>query len=171
MKKIGKVVEQRQTTKDKPAITVGLDLGDRYSRYCLLNEECEVVEEGRIQSTETAFRRHFEGEPPQRVALECRAAEPADRQHGSADRKTGRQISGDPSPARNAGCGTGGRRRALDISTHSSPSGPKRHRAQCGSLRVRIEARDESQRQLQMQMQKHANKGKNKNTLTQPAVS
>jgi transposase len=37
----------------------------------LLNEECEVVEEGRIQSTETAFRRHFEGEPRQRIALEC----------------------------------------------------------------------------------------------------
>ncbi len=71
MKKVSKVVEQRQAAKDKPAITVGLDLGDRYSRYCLLNEECEVVEEGRIQSTETAFRRHFEGEPRQRIALEC----------------------------------------------------------------------------------------------------
>ena len=71
MKKVSKVVEQRQAAKDTPAITVGLDLGDRYSRYCLLNEECEVVEEGRIQSTETAFRRHFEGEPRQRIALEC----------------------------------------------------------------------------------------------------
>jgi len=71
MKKVSKVVGQMETAKDKPTITVGLDLGDRYSRYCLLNEEGEVVEEGRIQSTETAFRRHFEGEARQRIALEC----------------------------------------------------------------------------------------------------
>jgi transposase len=71
MKKVSKVVPQRETAKDKPAITVGLDVGNRYSHYCLLNEEGEVVEEGRMQSTETAFRRHFEGEPRQRIALEC----------------------------------------------------------------------------------------------------
>ena len=71
MKKVSKVVMPPETTKEKPAMTVGLDLGDRYSRYCLLNQEGEVIEEGRIQSTEVAFRRHFEGEPRQRIALEC----------------------------------------------------------------------------------------------------
>lgn len=71
MKKVSKMMGQTETAKDKPAITVGLDLGDRYSRYCVLNREGEVIEEGRIQSTETAFRRHFEGEPRQRMALEC----------------------------------------------------------------------------------------------------
>jgi len=39
---------------------MGLDLGDRYSHYCLLNSDGEVVEEGRVQSTEAALRRHFE---------------------------------------------------------------------------------------------------------------
>jgi transposase len=71
MKKVSKVVGQKKAVEKKPAITVGLDLGDRYSRYCVLNEECEVIEEGRIQSTEAAFRRHFDGEPRQRIALEC----------------------------------------------------------------------------------------------------
>jgi len=71
MKKGSKKQPAMETTKDKPGMTLGLDLGDRYSRYCLLNEECEVVEEGRIQSTESAFRRHFEGEPRLRIALEC----------------------------------------------------------------------------------------------------
>jgi transposase len=71
MKKVSKSQPAMKTTNDKPELTVGLDLGDRYSRYCMLNEECEVVEEGRIQSTEAAFRRHFEGEPRQRIALEC----------------------------------------------------------------------------------------------------
>jgi transposase len=71
MKKVSKVVKQTESAKDRPAITVGLDLGDRYSHYCVLNEEGEVIEEGRMQSTETAFGRHFEGEPRQRIALEC----------------------------------------------------------------------------------------------------
>jgi hypothetical protein len=34
--------------------------------------------------------------------------------------------------------------RALDSSPNSSVSDPNRHRAHCGSIRVRIEARDES---------------------------
>jgi transposase len=71
MKKVSKQQLSMETTKDKPGMTMGLDLGDRYSHYCLLNRECEVVEEGRIQSTESAFRRHFEGEPRLRIALEC----------------------------------------------------------------------------------------------------
>jgi transposase len=71
MKKISKPAQQMEAAKDKPAITVGLDLGDRYSHYCMLDEEGEVVEEGRIQSIESAFRRQFEGEPRQRIALEC----------------------------------------------------------------------------------------------------
>lgn len=71
MKKVSKQQLAMETTKDKPGMTVGLDLGDRYSHYCLLNEDREVVEEGRIQSTESAFRRHFEGEPVLRIALEC----------------------------------------------------------------------------------------------------
>jgi transposase len=56
---------------DKPEMTVGLDMGDRFSHYCLLNGEGDVVEEGRMQSTEAALRRHFQGEPCLRIALEC----------------------------------------------------------------------------------------------------
>ena len=33
---------------EKPSITVGLDVGDRFSYYCMLNEEGEVIEEGHI---------------------------------------------------------------------------------------------------------------------------
>ena len=56
---------------EKPSLTVGLDLGDRFTQYCMLNRDGEVVETGRIQTTEAAFRRHFQGEPVLRVALEC----------------------------------------------------------------------------------------------------
>jgi hypothetical protein len=55
----------------QPTMTVGIDLGDRFSHYCLLNSDGDVIEEGRMQSTEAALRRHFEGEPQLRIALEC----------------------------------------------------------------------------------------------------
>jgi len=71
MKKVSKQMQRMEASQAKPAMTVGLDMGDRFSRYCLLNEEGNVVEEGRIQSTEAALRRHFEGEPRMRIALEC----------------------------------------------------------------------------------------------------
>jgi transposase len=71
MKKVSKQMQRMEASYAQPAMTVGLDLGDRFSHYCLLNEEGDVVEEGRMQSTEAAFRRHFEGEPRMRIALEC----------------------------------------------------------------------------------------------------
>jgi transposase len=70
MKKVSKQMRKMEAP-DKPLMTMGLDIGDRYSHYCLLNQPGDVVEEGRIQSTEAALRRHFEGEPCMRIALEC----------------------------------------------------------------------------------------------------
>lgn len=72
----GKTTNNAQATgnakpADKPEMTVGLDLGDRYSHYCVLNADGELVEEGRIQSTESALRKHFAGEKRLRFALEC----------------------------------------------------------------------------------------------------
>src|SRR5487761_1521778 len=59
------------TGMEKPEITIGLDLGDRFSHYCMINNDGDVIETGRIQTTEAALRRHFEGEPTMRIALEC----------------------------------------------------------------------------------------------------
>jgi transposase len=56
---------------DKPTITVGIDIGDKFSRYCVLNEQAEVVEEGRIKTEIGAVERHFAGEPGVRIAMEC----------------------------------------------------------------------------------------------------
>src|ERR1035441_4864399 len=71
MKKVSRELPTMEAVSTKPEMTVGLDLGDRYSHYCLLNADGVVVEEGRIQSNEAALRRHFEGEPEMRIALEC----------------------------------------------------------------------------------------------------
>ena len=71
MKKVSKQTPRMEASYAKPTMTVGLDMGDRFSHYCLLNGDGDVVEEGRIQSTEAALRRHFESEPCLRIALEC----------------------------------------------------------------------------------------------------
>jgi transposase len=50
--------------------TVGLDLGDKFSHYCVLAESGDVVEEGRIKTTCEGFTSHFQGVPRMRIALE-----------------------------------------------------------------------------------------------------
>ena len=71
MKKVSRQMRKMEAA-DKPEMTLGLDMGDRYSHYCLLNADGDVVEEGRMQSTEAALRRHFEGEPPPPLRLGMR---------------------------------------------------------------------------------------------------
>jgi len=56
--------------QERPARTIGIDLGDRFSRYCVLNSEGEVIEEGRVRTQEEALRQHWEGEPSLRMVME-----------------------------------------------------------------------------------------------------
>ncbi len=58
--------------KGRPKMTAGLDLGDRYSYLCLIDQHSgEIVEEGRLRTTPEAFRRRFASErPPMRIAIE-----------------------------------------------------------------------------------------------------
>jgi transposase len=56
--------------KERPNQTVGVDLGDRFSRYCVLNRDGDVIEEGRIRTNEEVFRQHWAGEPRQRMVIE-----------------------------------------------------------------------------------------------------
>ncbi len=51
-------------------VTIGIDLGDRYCRFCVLDESGEIVEEGRISTTKTALRRRFQNTEPVRIVLE-----------------------------------------------------------------------------------------------------
>jgi transposase len=69
MKKISK--KQRAiAAESKPAKVVGLDLGDRYSHYCMLTSTGELLEEGRLQSTAAALEKQFGNEPRMRITLE-----------------------------------------------------------------------------------------------------
>src|SRR5215207_6800558 len=58
-------------SKERPKVTAGLDLGDRYSYLCLIDTQSgEVVEEGRLRTTPEALRRRFVSEPSVRIAIE-----------------------------------------------------------------------------------------------------
>ena len=59
-------------SKERPKMTAGLDLGDKYSYLCLIDTESgEVMEEGRLRTTPEAFRRRFASERPMRIAIEA----------------------------------------------------------------------------------------------------
>ena len=67
MKKDSK--SQRETA----AVTVGIDLGDKVSRYCMLDEGGGVVEEGSLLMTESSVGKHLGRMPAGRMALEAGA--------------------------------------------------------------------------------------------------
>jgi transposase len=51
-------------------ITIGLDLGDRSTSYCVLNGQGDVVGEGKIPTTPEVLQSQIEGMCPCRIALE-----------------------------------------------------------------------------------------------------
>jgi transposase len=61
--------------KRKPVgrMTIGIDLGDRKSHFCVLNDQAQVIARGFLPTTITAFRREFEGLPPSLIAIEAGA--------------------------------------------------------------------------------------------------
>jgi transposase len=53
-------------------VTVGVDVGDRYSYLCVLETQSgEVLEESRIATTPEAFKRRFSDTHPMRLAIEA----------------------------------------------------------------------------------------------------
>jgi transposase len=58
-------------SSERPKITAGLDLGDRYSYLCIIDtQSSEVIEEGRLRTTPETLRRRFASEPSLRIAIE-----------------------------------------------------------------------------------------------------
>jgi transposase len=52
--------------------TIGIDLGDKMSRYCIVDQDGEVVEEGSFRNQPSSIETHFGGER-RRIALEAGA--------------------------------------------------------------------------------------------------
>src|SRR5260370_39339732 len=62
--------EGRSKTFNRRQLTIGLDVGDRFSFYCVLDEAGEVILEQKLPTTPEAMSRAFEKMPRSRIALE-----------------------------------------------------------------------------------------------------
>ena len=69
MKKISTAKTKSQAMKKK--VTIGMDLGDQSSRYCLLDEEGMVIAEGSAATTKAGIVKVFGAMSRCRVALEA----------------------------------------------------------------------------------------------------
>ena len=65
-------------------LTIGLDLGDRTTHYCILNEAGEVVSEDQLQTTKTGLESLFAKMPASRIALEVGTHSPWISRHLAA---------------------------------------------------------------------------------------
>jgi len=66
--RIGSYLEVRNTSQQK--LTVGLDLGDRNSWYCVLEESGQIQLEQRVRTNAKALREVFGEMPHSRIGLE-----------------------------------------------------------------------------------------------------
>src|SRR5258707_11677260 len=76
VKKISTVAKNGNEIFKEHKLTIGLDLGDRSTHYCILNEAGEVLLENSLPTTPKGIHQVFNGIPRSRIALEKRAHSP-----------------------------------------------------------------------------------------------
>lgn len=54
-----------------PSLTIGIDVGDRWSRLCVLNAEGDILEQSRVKSSPHSFMERFVALAPARIAIEA----------------------------------------------------------------------------------------------------
>ena len=70
MKKVSTVRTKQSSNISQQRLTIGLDLGDRNSWYCVLDEAGQIQLEQRVRTTAKALQEVFGGMPRSRIALE-----------------------------------------------------------------------------------------------------
>jgi transposase len=70
MKKLSTAAVKQTRNFATQKLTIGLDLGDRSSWYCVLDEGGAVVLEQRLNTTPKGLREGFGGMPRSRIAIE-----------------------------------------------------------------------------------------------------
>jgi transposase len=76
MKKNSTVAIRRKQIFKEKELTIGMDLGDQSTYYCVLDEAGEVMVEQKLATTKQAMRQVFGRMPHSRVALETGAHSP-----------------------------------------------------------------------------------------------
>ena len=70
MKKVSTAAAKQSRNNSQQKLTVGLDLGDRNSWYCVLDEAGQIQLEQRVRTTAKALQEVFGAMPRSRIALE-----------------------------------------------------------------------------------------------------
>src|SRR6516165_11195323 len=70
MKKVSTAVSHQGRIFSQPTLTIGLDLGDRNSWYCVLDEAGQIQVEQRVRTNAKALCEVFGAKPRTRIALE-----------------------------------------------------------------------------------------------------
>jgi hypothetical protein len=70
MKKVSTVAGKQSRNFSEQKLTIGFDLGDRSSWYCVLDEAGRVLLEQKVSTTPKAMQEVFGGMPRSRIALE-----------------------------------------------------------------------------------------------------
>jgi transposase len=63
-------IEKQKTLHSSGNLTIGLDLGDKKSHYCVLDKDGMVIEESSIPTDPASMEKHFRKYPSSLVALE-----------------------------------------------------------------------------------------------------
>ena len=90
MKKVSTATAKQSRNFSQQKLTIGLDLGDRSSYYCMVDESGCMVAEQKISATPKVLQAVFGAIPRSRVALET----------GMHSSRRGRNLEG-PDPGRN----------------------------------------------------------------------
>src|ERR1700746_3641753 len=70
MKKVSTAATKQSRNISRQRLTIGLDLGDRNSWYCVLDEAGTIQLEQRVRTTSKALQEVFGGMPRSRIAVE-----------------------------------------------------------------------------------------------------
>jgi hypothetical protein len=122
MKKVSTAGAQASRNISRQKLTVGLDVGDRNSWYCVLDEGGQIQLEQRVRTSAKALHEVFGGMPRSRIALETGTHSPwISRLLGElghevivANARKLRLIGGSRKKRRSSGC------------TDAGPAGPHR---------------------------------------------
>ena len=76
MKKNSTIATGRKQIFKQKQLTIGMDLGDRFTCYCILDEAGEVMVEQKVATTKPGIKQAFSRIPRSRVALETGAHSP-----------------------------------------------------------------------------------------------
>jgi transposase len=66
----GKAGQRPELSPNLDRLTVGVDLGDKWSRYCILDLQGETLSEGSLQTRQAELAEFFHALPPARVVIE-----------------------------------------------------------------------------------------------------